>query len=327
MFANPEAPQTRGERDVRINNVIAHSMLGCATDISLVAVALNGRTNPRVFPACVCHCYTTHTTLSLFDSGKLVVVGAKSEQIALEASHIFANSLSLHLELPVNVYNFEINNVVGHFVMPCKLNINLFLDDHDLEAQWDPDNFAGISYKPWGSEKGVVSFVLFDSGKGILTGGKARRDLYKAYELHVDDLFKYRLGQEYRTLQAENTRERPWIHTQKAKAKPEPKAQLKAQPKAQPKVSPKAQPKAAPKAQPKAQPKAALKAQPKAQPKAAPKAAPKAQPKAAPKPELPVAARKRKPESVPEAPLVKRQRASTSPPLYELGAHLDFEFC
>jgi transcription initiation factor TFIID TATA-box-binding protein len=210
-------PSQKRQSGVRITNVISHSHLGCRTDLGLVAVALNGRANPRVFPACMGHCQTTRTTQSVFQSGKMVVVGAKSEEEALLAAYYYARALCKELKLPVNIYNFEINNVVGDFRLGYPLNLDLFFCDNDLTALWDPENFKGLSYKPLGSEKGVVSFVLFESGKGILTGGKSSQDLYEAYQKFAPGFARYKKGEEYRQLRDEEKRQRPWFATFNAK--------------------------------------------------------------------------------------------------------------
>ena len=102
-------------RGVRINNVVSHSTLGCKLDPALLAVALCGRFNAKLFQANVGHCRRTRTTCSVFRSGELVVVGAKSDDTALLAAYIYADAVRRHTGLPVSVFNFEINNVAGDF--------------------------------------------------------------------------------------------------------------------------------------------------------------------------------------------------------------------
>lgn len=179
---------------VRITNVIAHCKLAHSADTKKLAIALHGRVSDDVFPACVGHCRITKTTQSVFRSGKLVVVGADSEATALISAHLYAYTASRELNEEFRVHNFVINNVVGNFSLPFRLNLNLFFADHDLTATWDPEIFTGCGYKPGGN----VSFVLFESGEGILTGGKSTKDLFDAYEEHVGEFTKYKEGEEYR---------------------------------------------------------------------------------------------------------------------------------
>jgi TATA-box binding protein (TBP) (component of TFIID and TFIIIB) len=192
---------------VQITNVIAHCKLAHSADTKKIAIALHGRVSDVVFPACVGHCRITQTTQSVFRSGKLVVVGADSEETALMAAHLFAFTVHRELKTNVSVYNFSINNTVGCFSLPYRLNVNLFHEDHGLTSQWDPENFMGCSYKPTGSN---ISFVLFESGEGILTGGKSTRELFEAYDKHAHEFEKYKQGEEYRT-QEECTKRRRTI--------------------------------------------------------------------------------------------------------------------
>lgn len=195
---------------VKIENIIAHSKLGLKMDINEVATALHGRVDKEVFPATVGRCRETGTTQSIFESGKLVVVGANTEDRALLGSYIFADTLRREMKLKVSIYNFHLNNVVGCFCVGEPLNLDLFMEDHGLTAQWDPDNFRGLCYKP----DGRVSLVLFESGKVIVTGGKATKDLYDSYTDHIHDIRKYIKGKEYRKPVASVSRTRPWLQQQ-----------------------------------------------------------------------------------------------------------------
>lgn len=203
-------PASEAPSPIRINNVICHANLGCPINICQVAIALNGRANPKVFPACVSKCRETNTTLSVFQSGRLVIVGAKSIDIALYAAHNFARALRKVLLIPAQVHNFEVDNLVCDFKLGFQLNLDLFLNDHELTAQWEYEFFRGLSYKPYGSGKSVVSFVLFTSGCGIITGAKSEEMLLKAYTTHYPDFVAYTLGGEYRTQAPSTTRVREW---------------------------------------------------------------------------------------------------------------------
>lgn len=188
---------------VQITNVIAHCKLAHWADTKKIAIALHGRVSDDVFPACVGHCRITKTTQSVFRSGKLVVVGADSEGTALMSAHLFAFAARRELKTHFSVYNFVVDNAVGCFSLAYRLNVNLFHADHNLTSMWDPENFTGCSFKPGGN----VSFVLFESGEGILTGGKSTKDLFDAYEKQIHTFEKYKQGEEYRE-QAENTMRR-----------------------------------------------------------------------------------------------------------------------
>jgi transcription initiation factor TFIID TATA-box-binding protein len=211
---------------VQVNNIISHTSLGCAVDICQAAVGLAGRAGTAVFPASVSHCHTTKTTQSVFKSGELVIVGAKLEESALLSAYLYATALQRELRLRANVFNFETNNIVGHFELPYRLNVDLFLNDHELEARWEPETFKGLSYIPQGEQDGAVSFVLFETGKCIITGGKSVEDLQRAYDSHEAKFLKYKVGAEYRQQTESRKKLRPWFSsTTKDKSRDSPKAQ------------------------------------------------------------------------------------------------------
>jgi len=188
-----------------IRNVVSHSYLGHTFNLSLVAIAMNGRYNPRLFPACITHDKQTHTAISLFKSGKMVIVGARDETTAQYSSYRFAMTIRKRLNIPVGVYNFRVDNVVGSFNLRFCINLDLFLADHNLSAQWDPELFLGLSYKPFGTTKGAFSYVLFKTGKGIITGGRSVDVMNSVFPKHLADFRQYEIGVEYRE-QEESTK-------------------------------------------------------------------------------------------------------------------------
>jgi len=196
---------------VSINNVICHADLGCDVNLSAVATVMSGRSNPIVFPASVYHCRETGCTISCFESGHLVIVGIGDEMLVLLAAHRFAWAMQKWMRAELGVFNFTIDNIVGNFTLPFKMNIDLFLADHEIHAQWDPDTFQGLSYKPYRAAPGAVVFVLFKSGKGIITGGKSCQALRDAYNDKYELFTKYELGNEYRQQEEYSKRERPWF--------------------------------------------------------------------------------------------------------------------
>lgn len=202
--------------DVVITNVISHSKIASAADVERIAIALCGRVNLKLFPASVGHCRITKTTQSIFRSGKLVVVGADSEKTAHIAAVIYTAAIRRELGIPAAVYNFVINNVVGNFRLPYGLNLNLLAADHQMTSNWDPENFPGCHYRPIGSS---IAYVLFESGEGILTGGKSEKELHDSYTQHVTMFALYKSGAEYRDQDERSKRYREWFSNTAKKEK------------------------------------------------------------------------------------------------------------
>ena len=120
-----------------IQNVVATSSLGTHLDLRTVASNVrNIEYNPKRFPAAVFRLREPKATLLIFESGKIVCTGAKSEEQARLASRktakiiskirlftIFSASLTFvtasHSQLHIRFQTFHIENIVGlasHFI-------------------------------------------------------------------------------------------------------------------------------------------------------------------------------------------------------------------
>jgi len=79
-----------------IQNIVATVSLGVQLDLKKIALeARNAEYNPRRFAACIMRIRDPKTTCLVFGSGKLVVTGARSEDLARTA--VLAHYLFLNL--------------------------------------------------------------------------------------------------------------------------------------------------------------------------------------------------------------------------------------
>jgi TATA-box binding protein (TBP) (component of TFIID and TFIIIB) len=154
----------------------------------------------------------------VFASGEVVDVGAKDSETALLSLYYYTRALN-KFGIPASVYNFEVNNVVGDFQIGRNINVDLWLEDHELSAQWDPERFKGLSYVLETQNDGPLSLVLFESGKCIITGGKSVEAVVHAYNAHVQEFGKYIVGEEYRIQNTKRARSRPWFEKKKTTKK------------------------------------------------------------------------------------------------------------
>jgi len=207
-----------------IYNIVCTCSLGVKNvNLAAVATALHGRLGTwtpkqnekgkkaafmsavvgvdQKFPSCVSRCRETKTTNSIFASGQIVIGGAKSKEVALASAYLCSERIRFDLGYNTGVYNFRVQNVVSSFGLGYRLNLPLFFHDHHMDCGWDPEEFRGVS---WEFEN--VDFVLFDTGNAVVTGGKTFEDLSKAYTKALVELSKYKLGQEYRKIDARELR-------------------------------------------------------------------------------------------------------------------------
>jgi TATA-box binding protein (TBP) (component of TFIID and TFIIIB) len=159
----------------------------------MLVEALHARLDKSIFPAVVSICKEAGTTNSCFESGQVVVSGAKTELHALLSAHLLIGRISHDLmRNDLHIQNFAIQNIVSSCYLGFQLNLDAFASDN-IQCYWEPDSFAGAH---WKVKKGV-SFVLFTSGKIVSTGQKTLKQVAEAEKLLME-LKKYELGKEYK---------------------------------------------------------------------------------------------------------------------------------
>jgi len=93
-------------------NIVATCDFGRVLPLTLLAIAIGGRTDNSVFPACVSCNGALGTVNSVFATGKCVLVGCASENHALLAAHMLAKLIWDTMRISVTVLNFRIRNIV-----------------------------------------------------------------------------------------------------------------------------------------------------------------------------------------------------------------------
>ncbi len=175
-----------------VQNVVCDASLNAPLNRFEIVEALNARDDSIVFPATVSIGKESGTTQNFFETGKLVISGARCETQALVAAHMARAKLGRDLGRPeLQVTRFSVQNIVSS----CYLGY----DDLDLDAfhlahkkqrstRFDPESFPGLYYNVPGDTMG---FVIFTSSKVVSTGVKTFAQLEKA-EQHLQILKQYR---------------------------------------------------------------------------------------------------------------------------------------
>lgn len=200
-----------------VTNVVCGCRLGTPINLPTVAQALHASYEPQIFPAGVTRNYNTETASILFATGAVVIVGCSTEADGLLAAYELAEFLQSTLKIGCRVYNFKVCNIPCDVNLPWPINIALFWCDHkvgDSKAVYMPDRFPGMRWKTKVASQSVT-FTLFYSGSGVVTGLKSL-DLFPTIEeLLRTSLYPYRLGHEYRDF---TTAELVFLESKKGKA-------------------------------------------------------------------------------------------------------------
>ncbi len=169
----------RDKVSVRIENVVASADLNQRVDLNAVV-----KGNPRVeyrpeqFPGLVFRLKRPKTATLIFNSGKMVCTGAKSEKEAERAVRKVVRELKKSGVIILGQPDFKVVNIVG--TANLSGNIDLVKAAYDLgRTMYEPEQFPGLIYR---MEEPKVVILLFASGKLVCTGATEEDDVMVAVE-------------------------------------------------------------------------------------------------------------------------------------------------
>jgi len=168
---------------IHIENVVASATLNQKIDLNAVVKGYPGvEYRPEQFPGLVFRLKRPKTATLIFNSGKMVCTGAKSEKESRRAVKKVVKELKESGIVIVGKPEITIQNIVASASLGGK--IDLEQATYSLEkTMYEPEQFPGLIYRM--AEPKVV-ILLFASGKLVCTGAKREEDVYDAvYKLHV----------------------------------------------------------------------------------------------------------------------------------------------
>jgi transcription initiation factor TFIID TATA-box-binding protein len=162
---------------IRIENVVASVSVNQRIDLDKVARSLlNVEYDPEQFPGLVYRLKKPKTATLIFNSGKMVCTGAKSEAEATRAVHRIVEHLR---EAGIQITGepiITVQNIVASASLGAELNLELAA--YSLEnVMYEPEQFPGLIYR---MKEPKVVILLFGSGKLVCTGAKKEEDVYNA---------------------------------------------------------------------------------------------------------------------------------------------------
>ena len=96
-----------------LQNIVSTVNLGCRLDLKHIALhARNAEYNPKRFAAVIMRIREPKTTALIFASGKMVITGAKSEELSRLAARKYARIIQ-KLGFAAHFTDFKIQNIVG----------------------------------------------------------------------------------------------------------------------------------------------------------------------------------------------------------------------
>jgi transcription initiation factor TFIID TATA-box-binding protein len=162
----------------QIQNVVATVNLDCRLDLQVIAQqARNVEYNRKKFHALIMRIRSPRTTTLVFASGRLVVTGAKSEELARLAARRHARAIQ-KCGFRTKFLDFKVQNFVGSATCDFLVRLEGIAHGYPQFAWHEPELFPGLVYT---MVKPALKCLVFTTGKVVLTGAKRVEDVFEAF--------------------------------------------------------------------------------------------------------------------------------------------------
>ncbi|MGQ9720783.1 MAG: TATA-box-binding protein [Candidatus Jordarchaeum sp.] len=165
---------------VHIENVVASVTIDQKIDLEKIARSvLNVEYDPEQFPGLVYRLEKPKTATLIFNSGKMVCTGAKSEKEVHKAVNLIVKELQeAGIIDTTSEPLIQIQNIVASASLGTDLNLELAA--YTLpDVMYEPEQFPGLIYR---MKNPKVVILLFTTGKLVCTGAKKEEEIYTAVE-------------------------------------------------------------------------------------------------------------------------------------------------
>ncbi len=162
---------------ITIQNIVASAALNQTINLKLIVEKFpHAEYNPRVFPGLVFRLKKPKTATLIFETGKMVCTGAKSEKEAIQAVNKVTKELKSQGIPITNKPIIKIQNVVASAALGGEIDLESVV--YKLKrVMYEPEQFPGAVYR---MEEPKVVFLIFSAGKLVCVGAKQEQQVYEA---------------------------------------------------------------------------------------------------------------------------------------------------
>jgi len=167
---------------VHIQNVVATATLNQKVDLNAVVKSFPGvEYHPEQFPGLVFKLRRPKTATLIFNSGKMVCTGAKSEQEARRAVMAVVKELKKGGIIIISRPDLKVVNMVASASLGGRVDLEQAVGKL-VKTMYEPEQFPGLIYR---MDEPKVVILIFASGNLVCTGAKKEQDVYDAvHKLH-----------------------------------------------------------------------------------------------------------------------------------------------
>jgi len=163
--------------DIHIQNIVASAALNQRISLKTIVEKFpHAEYSPRVFPGLVFRLKKPKTATLIFETGKMVCTGAKSEKEAIQAVNKVVKELKTHGIQVLNKPAIKIQNIVASGALNGEIDLENVV--YKLKrVMYEPEQFPGAVFR---MEEPKVVFLIFSAGKIVCVGAKKEQDVYDA---------------------------------------------------------------------------------------------------------------------------------------------------
>jgi len=169
---------------ITIQNVVATGSFNDTIDLDYIVRAFPYvEWRPQVFPGLSFRLKRPKTCTLIFNSGKMVCTGAKSEREAKRAIRKVVRELKREGIIITGKPEIKIRNIVASVDLG---GVVIILEDfiyavhgRGKRIMYEPEQFPGVIYR---MEEPRCVFLIFSTGKLVCVGATREADVYKAVE-------------------------------------------------------------------------------------------------------------------------------------------------
>ena len=188
----------------QIVNIVSMVNLRVPLNLKLIALKCrNSEYNPSRINAVIMRIKEPKAAALIFNSGIIIVLGARDKEKSKQAAKIFAKQIK-NLGYEIKFSDFKIVNIVAtcDLGFPIKLTqlnikINYMLsknkstndEDEKSPCHYEPEVFPGLIYH---MTKPELTLLIFQSGKMNFVGAKNKDDIYEALQKIYPLLCKFK---------------------------------------------------------------------------------------------------------------------------------------
>ena len=164
---------------ITIQNVVASAALNQRVDLNAVVKSFPGvEYRPEQFPGLVFRLKKPKTATLIFNSGKMVCTGAKSEKQSRTAVMKVIKELKKSGIIIIKKPNLRVVNIVASVTLGGKVDLEKAVSTLG-KTMYEPEQFPGLIYR---MNDPKVVILIFASGNLVCTGAKKEQDIYEAVQ-------------------------------------------------------------------------------------------------------------------------------------------------